>query len=215
RTPRGCKFDATCAGAVPGPRASRGGAGPCLPSGLLLPWAARRAPPVDLAQPRRHAVAAPGPTAVAPSRQRALNPTARTLRCPRPLERRHGCAAAGLPRAAPVRPIACSALAARLGSAACARHTRPCLLHLTGGGVATVHGKACAACSPSMTNGALCGSETIAIRVKGAQFPPEVIRMGSRWLGAYPLRTRQGDARMEERGLRHQRVSCLAVCAHR
>ena len=36
--------------------------------------------------------------------------------------------------------------------------------------------------------------------VKGAHFPPEVILMGVRWYGAYPLSTRYGEELREARG---------------
>ena len=41
----------------------------------------------------------------------------------------------------------------------------------------------------------------MALSVKGAQFPQEVMRMGVRWSVAYPLSPRHGEARMEERGV--------------
>jgi putative transposase len=41
----------------------------------------------------------------------------------------------------------------------------------------------------------------IAISVKGAHFPPEVILMGVRWYGAYPLSTRHVEELMEARGV--------------
>ena len=42
----------------------------------------------------------------------------------------------------------------------------------------------------------------MAIDGKGAHVPPEVLRLGGRWYGAYPLRTRQVEALMEDRGRR-------------
>jgi putative transposase len=41
----------------------------------------------------------------------------------------------------------------------------------------------------------------MAIRFKGAHFPPEVILMGIRWYVAYPLSTRHVEELMEERGV--------------
>ena len=41
----------------------------------------------------------------------------------------------------------------------------------------------------------------MAIRFKGAHFPPEIILMGIRWYVAYPLSTRRVEALMEERGV--------------
>ena len=41
----------------------------------------------------------------------------------------------------------------------------------------------------------------MAINCQGAPFPPEVMLMGIRWYVAYPLSTRHGEARMEERGV--------------
>ncbi len=41
----------------------------------------------------------------------------------------------------------------------------------------------------------------MAVRFKGAHFPPEVILMGGRWYVAYPLSTRHVEALMEERGV--------------
>jgi len=41
----------------------------------------------------------------------------------------------------------------------------------------------------------------MAIRFKGAHFPPEIILMGIRWYVAYPLSTRHVEALMEERGV--------------
>ena len=41
----------------------------------------------------------------------------------------------------------------------------------------------------------------MAVRFKGAHFPPEVIFMGVRWYVAYPLSTRHVEALMEERGV--------------
>jgi putative transposase len=41
----------------------------------------------------------------------------------------------------------------------------------------------------------------VAIRFKGAHFPPEVILMGVRWYLAYPLSTRHVEELMEERGV--------------
>ena len=67
----------------------------------------------------------------------------------------------------------------------------------------------------SLHDDASGGSETRALRGKGAPLPPEAMHRWLRWSVAYPLRPRHGEARLEERGLRGQRVSCLAVCAHR
>src|ERR1700730_7148105 len=41
----------------------------------------------------------------------------------------------------------------------------------------------------------------MAVRCPGAHCPPEVMRMGVGWYGAYPLRTRHVAALMEERGV--------------
>lgn len=41
----------------------------------------------------------------------------------------------------------------------------------------------------------------MAISFKGAHFPPEVILMGVRWYGAYPLSTRHVEELMRERGV--------------
>ena len=41
----------------------------------------------------------------------------------------------------------------------------------------------------------------MAIRFKGAHFPPEIILMGIRWYVAYPLSTRHVEELMEERGV--------------
>lgn len=41
----------------------------------------------------------------------------------------------------------------------------------------------------------------MAISFKGAHFPQEVMLLGVRWYLAYPLSTRHGEERMEERGV--------------
>ena len=41
----------------------------------------------------------------------------------------------------------------------------------------------------------------MAINFKGAHFPSEIILMGVRWYGAYPLSTRHVEELMEERGV--------------
>ena len=52
-----------------------------------------------------------------------------------------------------------------------------------------------------MTYGAQRGRATRAISFKGAQFPPDIIRMGVRWDVASPLSSRHVEAWMEERGV--------------
>src|SRR4030095_3984815 len=52
-----------------------------------------------------------------------------------------------------------------------------------------------------MTNSASWGSETMAINFKGAHFPQDIILMGVRWYGAYPLSYRHVEELMEERGV--------------
>src|SRR5712691_795992 len=44
--------------------------------------------------------------------------------------------------------------------------------------------------------------ETMAVSFKGAHFPREIILMGVRWYGAYPLSTRHVEELMEERGVK-------------
>ena len=41
----------------------------------------------------------------------------------------------------------------------------------------------------------------MAVSIKGAPFPQEIILMGVRWYGASPLSTRHVEERMEERGV--------------
>src|SRR5215831_11914484 len=41
---------------------------------------------------------------------------------------------------------------------------------------------------------------TMAVSFTGAHFPKEIILMGGRWYGAYPLSTRHVEALLEERG---------------
>src|SRR4030095_10871662 len=52
-----------------------------------------------------------------------------------------------------------------------------------------------------MTNSASWGSETMAINFKGAHFPQDIILLGVRWYGAYPLSYRHVEELMEERGV--------------
>src|SRR5712691_377623 len=56
-------------------------------------------------------------------------------------------------------------------------------------------------CSPSVSNGAKRGGETMAVSFKGAHFPKEIILMGVRWYVAYPLSTRHVEELMQERGV--------------
>src|SRR6266702_2722036 len=52
-----------------------------------------------------------------------------------------------------------------------------------------------------MTNGASWGSTTMAISLKGAHFPQDIILMGVRWYLAYPLSYRHVEELLEERGV--------------
>src|SRR5262249_13179529 len=45
------------------------------------------------------------------------------------------------------------------------------------------------------------GRATRALSCQGAPCPPEIMLMGGRWEGAYPLRERHVAARLEERGV--------------
>src|SRR5262249_19578899 len=48
--------------------------------------------------------------------------------------------------------------------------------------------------------GAQRGSTALAIRVKGAQLPQDIMRRGGRWYGAYPVSSRPVEALLQERG---------------
>jgi transposase-like protein len=52
-------------------------------------------------------------------------------------------------------------------------------------------------CDPWCTR----GSETRAVRFKGAHFPPAIMLTGVRWDGAYPLSTRHVAERLRARGV--------------
>jgi putative transposase len=52
-----------------------------------------------------------------------------------------------------------------------------------------------------MTHGDAGGRATMAISLKGAHFPQEVMLMGVRWSVAYPLSPRHVEELMNERGV--------------
>ena len=54
------------------------------------------------------------------------------------------------------------------------------------GSVASFHWSQLRVCSLAVTSGALRGSETMAVRFKGAHCPQDIILMGVRWSVAYP-----------------------------